>query len=135
MTRFLRPVPISGRLTSPLVLAPGAVAAGVLLLQPTTDVELDDLRISFYAPSPVVPGVNVTFLIRTIRVGDNLIWNDDVGTDGRNFGADSTLRLMLHGATGSPAQPIVISGDFRNLGSAASGTAATVSATAIGRKR
>ena len=134
--KFIYPIPISARLTGPLVLAPGAVQGGQLLLAPTVEVELDDLRVAFSAPAPAVAGVNVRFFIRSIRVGDDLAWNDQGGggTDVDYFAVASTLRNMLFGRRATPAQPIFIDGDFRNLGSIASVTSATVSASAIGRK-
>jgi hypothetical protein len=134
---YIYPVPISGRASSPAVIAPGGASPAQLTLAPTVDVALDDLRIAFSPEAPAVAGANVRFLITSIRVGDDLMWNDvgGGGTDASNFEGNSTLRNMLGGRRASPAQPIVLTGNFVNLGSAASANPASVSASAIGRKR
>lgn len=126
---------ISARGNSALIIGAGGTEAELLTLTPTVTIKLNDLRIDFLAPSPAVAGSNPVFLVNQIRVGDDLIWNDDNGVASTFFGSDNTLRHTLAGRFATPAQPIFVAGTYLNAGSVATATVCTVLATVTGKKR
>jgi len=132
---FKYPTTVSQVGVSAAVIAAGAAGIVLMQLTPSVTVKLNDLRISFDPPAPLVAGSNLQFRVTQVRVGDDLIWNDAVGVDSRQFLGDTTLRHMLVGRYASPAQPIFVQGQFVNNGSVATATTATASATVTAFKK
>lgn len=135
MKKYKYPTTVSATGTSAAIIAAAGQEAETLQLTPTVTVRLNDLRLAFDPPQPVVAGSNAQFRVTQVRVGDTLIWNDTNGVDSRLFSGDTTLRHMLKGRMATPAQPIFIAGVYVNNGSVATATLCTVSATVTAFKK